>query len=200
MHVVDLTESSHQDGLCGAVEVEAAQQEVLAQVHNPSQPRQKLGPQAAAALQAGAKRKLPDSFRTHPPAKAKQNKQKALQTQNKPQHAAPPVHRQPSTRITAQAQAVDQAAGHAMEKVSNDALHVKQVLKSSPQADGDVVDPSEESSNSTFVKLASQAKRRLPESLVGPNNAGLKARAAGAKAGPTALCLKAGPSEHDTKV
>lgn len=193
MHkVVDLTESPHQDASSQSVGVATVQQKEV-QGHRLVQPQPKLGPQAAAALQAGIKRKLPDSFRTHPSAKPKHTKQKGSQDITKPNYAAPPTHRQPATRI-AQAHAVDKAAAHALEKASDDTLHGQAKLNNFAQTAETI------KSSNTAVKLASQAKRCLPESLVGTNKPGLKARAAGSKVGPTALSLKAGPSEHDTKV
>lgn len=196
MHsVVDLTQSPHHDASSESVGVETAQQKE-AQGHSLLQPQPKLGPQAAAALQAGGKRKLPDSFRTHPSANPKQTKQKGSQDNFKPKHAAPPTHRQPATRIAAQAHAVDKEAAHTLEKASDDTLHGQAVLNNlAPTAD--TIEPYREGSG---IKLASQANRCLPESLAGPNKPGLKPRTAGTKVGPTALSLKAGPSEHDTKV
>lgn len=191
----DLTESLHKNGFCEAVAV-GPDQYKNDQAPHPLQ--QKLGPQAAAALQSGAKRKLPNTFRE--PAKAKHSKQK-LQGPSKSQCVSPPVHRQPATRITAQAQPGDPAPAQPVEKVSSDAVQRLEVLYSSAQHDDAVAGPDgEDLSNSTAVKLPTQAKRRLPESLAGLNNVVTKARAVGTKCGPAALFLKAGPSELDTKV
>ena len=198
LNLVDLPESPHQDASSEVVGVETAQHKE-AQGHNLLQLQPKLGPQAAAALQAGVKRRLPESFRTHPPAKHKHTKQNGSQDDIIPQRAAPPTHRQTATRIAAQGYAVGEAAAHTSETASDDAVHGQAQLNY-PAPTADTIDPHGEESSNTPVKLASQAKRRLPESLAGLSKPGLKARAAGTKVGPTALSLKAGPSDQDTKV
>lgn len=181
MHQVDRSESPHQNALPESVGAGTIQQQE-SQGHKFSQPQPKLSSQAAAALQVGSKRKLPDSFRSHPPAESKQTKQKVSQDNVRPRHTVPATHRQPATRIAAQAHAVNKAAAHTLQKASNNTVLGQAVL------------------NDTSVQLASQVKRRLPDSLVGSSKPGLKAHASGTKFGPTALSLKAGPSEHDTKV
>lgn len=169
--------------------------------HSLSQSQPKLGPQLAAAMQAGVKRKLPDSFRTEAPAKPKQNNQKGSQEPTKRKYVAAPVHRLPATRVIPQARSdVDQAAAHTLEKARSDTLHDQSVLDSSQPSNGTIIEPSVDMLSNTAVKPASQAKRRLPESLTAPNKPGPKTHAVGTKTGPTTLSLKAGPSEHDTKV
>ncbi|KAL3161122.1 hypothetical protein ABBQ38_009497 [Trebouxia sp. C0009 RCD-2024] len=193
VQVVDLTESPRQDGLLEAVAVVHPEGD---QAPNPLQ--QKLGPQAAAALQARAKRKLPDTFRE--PTKATHTNNK-LQRVTKAPRPSPPVHRLPATRITAQAQSSDQATAHPLEKVSNDAVHPPEVLFNSANSGDAVVQPDDlEFSSSIAMKLATQAKRRMPESLAGPGNAVPKTRGVGTKPAPAALSFKAGPSDLDTKV
>ena len=201
MHsVVDLTDSPHPNASFAAVTSGAAEHD-KPHGHSLSQSQPKLGPQAAAAKQAGVKRKLPDSFRAGAPAKPTQNNQKRSQEPVKRKHAAAPVHRLPATRVIPQAHSVDQAAAHTLEKAPSDAaLHDQSVLDSSQPTNGIVIEPSVEMLSNTAVKPASQAKRRLPESLAAPNKPGPKGQAVGTKAGPTMLSLKAGPSEHDTKV
>ena len=196
MHHVDLTAFPHQTVLPKSVSVETPQLKEI-EGHNRLQPKPKLGPQAAAALQAGVKRKLPDSFRTHLPAETKQTKQKGSQDNIKPKHVVPAMHRQPATKIAAQAHTVDKADAHTVEKTSG---NTGQAVLNDCISTADTIEPYGEESSNTAVKLASQAKRRLPESLVGPNKPGLKAQAAGTKVGPPAMSLKAGPSEYDTKV
>lgn len=200
MHsVVDLTDSPHPNASFAAVDAGTAEHDKTSE-HSLSQSQPKLGPQAAAAMQAGVKRKLPDSFRTDAPAKPKQNRQKGSQGPVKPKRVAAPVHRLPATRVIPQAHSVDQAAAHTLETAPSDALDDQSVLDNSQPPNGTIIEPCADMLSNTAVKPASQAKRRLPESLAGTIKPGPKAQTVGTKAGPTTLSLKAGPSEHDTKV
>ena len=203
MDVVDLTDSYRQTDTPDG-EIMGPEQNAAAQRNSSEQPRRKLGPQAAAAMQAGTKRKLPDSFRPQPPAQTSKTRQKAPVEHPKAQRAVPPLSRQPGMRITAQVPANSKAAANATGNIAAATLEHNGECDNSAHLDDDAVNPlEEETANKVQThpgKSATQAKRRLPESWTAPDGNQIKARPTGARASATVPAIKAGPSEHDTKV
>ena len=203
MDVVDLTDSYRQSDTPsdGAVRLE---RNAEAHIFSGKQPPRKLGPQAAAAMQAGTKRKLPDSFRPQPPAQTNKARQKAPTEHFKAQRAVAALNRQPNMRITAQAPAYNKAAATATAKIAAAPPEQKgEHHNSAHLADGAAKPLEEETANSIQKypeKLAAQTKRRLPESWTAPDSHHMKAQTTVARASATGTAVKAGPSEHDTKV
>ncbi len=205
MNVVDLTDGTHDDPLNVPREVDGAgSARVDGSQFGLSQPR--LGPKAAAAMQTGAKRKLPDSFQQQS-AKSKQSRQQAPAGRSNVRAAPPPAVRHPAVRITAtQGQAValpaqDFPAGRSQAKSTLSASetaaapHSAGTIPLLPEHALPVLDQP--------ASQASYAQRRMPESLAKvPNGSSTSSqtKAVGLRNVPATAANKASPSEHDTKV
>ena len=170
----------------------------------------KIGPQAAAALQAGAKRKLPESFQQQP-VRSKHSKAKPAPISNAARAASPPAVRQPAVRISAPSAQEPTATAHtddvsdgttdmpptlAREAAAVHRVHpavIPDSLKEPRQGESDLQKPASQ---------ASAVQRRLPESLTKLHSSATTSRSIrpGSQLVPTAALAKVGPSEHDTKV
>ena len=203
MTVVDLTDSAHAAGASGPQSGDTSG-------HRTDQPdtlkQRKLGPQAAAAMQAGNKRKLPDSFRSQTLPKIDKSGQQKGGKERKARPPMPTLHRQPGMRITAQMPAENQAAMHPVPKVSTFAPAADTAVADNLarlQADSAVEQTGEEQSGSAQnqpEKPASQTKRLLPGSLTALKHVQQSVQATVMRPGLTAPFVKTGPTEHDTKV
>ena len=170
----------------------------------------KIDPQAAAALQAGVKRKLPESFQQQP-VRSKQTKPKPTPISNPAPPAPPPAVRQPAVRISAPSAQEEAATAHTDKtstgttdlppKVAEEAAAVhptdSALLAAAP------TQPKQ--GESCLQKPASQAsavQRRLPQSLTKLHSNATTSRSIrpGSQPVPAAALAKVGPSEHDTKV
>lgn len=170
----------------------------------------KIGPQAAAALQAGAKRKLPESFQQQP-VRSKHSKAKPAPISNAARAASPPAVRQPAVRIcapsaqepiaTAYTDDVSDGTTDLPPTVAREAAAVHRVhpamvadsLKEPGQGESDLQKPASQ---------APAVQRRLPESLTKLQTSATVSRSIrpGSQPVPTTALAKLGPSEHDTKV
>ncbi|KAL0027476.1 hypothetical protein WJX77_004115 [Trebouxia sp. C0004] len=203
MDVVDLTDGTHDDPLNVSRESNGADSaRVDGSQLGLSQSR--LGPKAAATVQTGAKRKLPDSFQQQS-AKSKQSKTQAPAGRSNVRAAPPPAVRHPAVRITATPLAHNQAVACPAQNFSQ----AKSTLPASETATAP-------HSNSTEPLLpehalpvleqpasqASYAQRRVPESLAKVTNGSStssQTKAVGLRNMLATAADKAGPSEHDTK-
>ena len=206
MNVVDLTDGTHDNPLNLSREPNGADSvRVDGSQFGLSQPR--LGPKAAAALQTGAKRKLPDSFRQQS-AKSKQSKEQAPAGRSNVRAAPPPAVRHPAVRITATPLAQGQAVA------AQDFPAGRSLAKSTLPASATAIAPHSTSTAQLLpehalpvldqpASHASYAQRRMPESLAKVTNGSStssQTKAAGLRNVPATAASKAGPSEHDTKV
>ena len=208
MNVVDLTDGTHDDPLNVSRDIDGAgSARVDGSQFGLSQPR--LGPKAAAALQTGAKRKLPDTFQQQS-AKSKQSRQQAAEGRSNVRAAPRPVVRHPAVRITASPLTQGQAVALPAQDFPAGRSQAKSTLPASETA------PAPHSAGTTPLlpeyavpvlhqpaSQASYAQRRMPESLAKVTNSSSTAsqtRAVGLRNVPATAGNKAGPSEHDTKV
>lgn len=208
MDVVDLTDGTHDDPLIVSRDADGADSARVDGIQFAlSQPR--LGPKAAAAMQTGAKRKLPDSFQQQS-AKSKQSRQQAPAARSNVRAAPPPAVRHPAVRITAtllgQGQAVafpaqDLPAGRSQAKsalAASETATAPHSTSTAPLLPEHALPVPDQPASQAFY-----AQRRMPESLARVTNGSStssQTKTVGLRNVPATAANKAGPSEHDTKV
>lgn len=201
MDVVDLTDGVRKNDTSPTYSTEVIEH-TGANQHPAKGLQSKLGPQAAAALQASAKRKLPESLRTLP-AKPKQSKRQTPTPHSTARPAVPPAIRQPAVRISANLPANSQASmplAHSSQPPAN-------LQDSAGPAEGAaaVAPALQNSIGPVLEKPASQAtnpQRRMPDSLIklGSSSATSQSKGTAARNVSATVSNKVGTSEHDTKV
>ena len=219
MNVVDLTDSTHDDPRNVSQQIDGdGSARVDGSPSGLSQPR--LGPKAAAAMQTGAKRKLPDSFHQQS-AKSQLRTQQAPAGRSNERAAPPPAVRHPAVRITATPLTQGQAAALPAQDFPAGRSQAKSTLPASETATHSAATHSAATHSAAThsatpllleyalpvldqpASQASYAQRRMPESLakVTSGSSTLShTKAVGLRHVPTTAANKAGPSELDTKV
>ncbi len=199
MDVVDLTDNTR-DGVASLARSTDAVQSSSSHGHAMERFQPKLGPQAAAALQAGTKRKLPDTFQKRP-AISKHGKYQASADRDPARPAPPPAVRQPAVRITADLTQADVPTAGSVQAsdsprseigVTPSRGSIVQLLQNSKQPDYD-----------TQPHQIPSAQRRMPESLAEVVNGSVASghsKGTAVHNAPATASSKVGPSEHDTKV
>ncbi|KAL0049899.1 hypothetical protein WJX82_000239 [Trebouxia sp. C0006] len=210
MNVVDLTDGTHDDPLNVSQQIDGdGSARFDSSPSGLSQPR--LGPKAAAAMQTGAKRKLPDSFQQQS-AKSKQSNQQAPAGRSNVRAAPPPAVRHPAVRITATQLTQGQAVALPAQDFPAGCSQAKSTLPASETATHSAAT---HSTGTTPLLLehalpvldqpasqASYAQRRMPKShakVTSGSSTLSHTKAVGLRHVPATAANKAGPSEHDTK-
>lgn len=204
MNVVDLTAGTS-DGSPSPLSGMETPDQTVADCSQMRQIPSRLAPQAAAALQAGAKRKLPDSFQQQP-ARPNPVRQQVPTARSTALPAPPSALRKPAIKIRPPVQ--QQAAAHSAHNLSGGSSHAPAMAvygATTAPAKGatSIAHPDALPVLGKPVSQASSAPRRMPESLsrqtTGSSTSG-HSKGVGVRNLSAAASNKVGPSEHDTKV